>query len=102
MSLYNQFSKFHVTISRFFGKVFRIITLNGFQLIEMFLAPFDSRKNRWLIQQGEWTDAGGIFPFILSGWEALPGDVQYQSQLVKDGQVVTSRVDGMYSSQIVR
>ncbi len=52
--------------------------------------------------KGEWIGAGDPFPFILSGWEALPGDVQYQSQLVKDGQVVTSRIDGMYTSQIVR
>ncbi|MHC1739661.1 MAG: hypothetical protein AB9897_00960 [Anaerolineaceae bacterium] len=52
--------------------------------------------------KGEWLGAGNPFPFILSGWTALPGAAQFQSTLVKDGHVVTSRQDGSIDSRIIR
>jgi hypothetical protein len=42
------------------------------------------------------------FPLVLSGWKAIPGERPFVSTLVKDGQVVTARPDGMYNSQITR
>ena len=52
--------------------------------------------------KGEWIGAGDPFPYVLSGWEALPGDRQFQSTLVKNGQVVSSRIDGTGTARIVR
>jgi LasA protease len=52
--------------------------------------------------KGEWIGAGGAFPLVLSGWTALPGEKQFQSQLVKEGRVVTARQDGGIDSRIFR
>jgi murein DD-endopeptidase MepM/ murein hydrolase activator NlpD len=52
--------------------------------------------------KGEWLASGSPFPFILSGWTALPGTTQFQSTLVKDGHVVISRQDGSIDSRITR
>ncbi|MRR29913.1 hypothetical protein EG834_06250, partial [bacterium] len=54
------------------------------------------------LYKGEWIGAGAPFPLVLSGWTAVPGEKAYQSSLVKGDQVVDSRIDGMYNSQIVR
>lgn len=54
------------------------------------------------LYKGEWIGAGGAFPLVLSGWTALPGDKQFQSQLVKGTQVVTARQDGGIDSRIFR
>lgn len=54
------------------------------------------------LYKGEWIGANGSFPLVLSGWTALPGEKQFQSQLVRDGQVVTARQDGGIDSRIFR
>lgn len=52
--------------------------------------------------RGEWIGVNDAFPLVLSGWKAIPGEKPFFSTLVKDGQVVTARPDGMYNSQITR
>jgi hypothetical protein len=52
--------------------------------------------------RGEWIGAGNPFPYILSGWLAVPGAAMYQSTLVKGDKVVTSHSDGSYGSTIIR
>lgn len=51
---------------------------------------------------GEWMSAGGPVPFILSGWQAWPGDKQYSGSLTRGDAVVTARPDDAYSSLITR
>jgi murein DD-endopeptidase MepM/ murein hydrolase activator NlpD len=51
---------------------------------------------------GEWIEADGPLPFVLSGWRAKAGDRQYYGSLVKDGQRVTSRMEGARTSIITR
>lgn len=51
---------------------------------------------------GEWIGAGDPFPYILSGWLALPGEKPFQSILVKGDQVVVARPDGSYNAKIIR
>ena len=52
--------------------------------------------------RGEWIGAGDPFPYILSGWLALPGKVPFQSILIKGDQVVSANPDGSNNSIIVR
>jgi hypothetical protein len=52
--------------------------------------------------RGEWIGAGNPFPYILSGWLALPGEKLYQSTLVKDGRRVESDSGGSGKALIVR
>lgn len=52
--------------------------------------------------KGEWIGAGEPFPFVLGGWTAIPGSVQFQSSLVKGDQVVTSDINGSEKSRITR
>ncbi len=52
--------------------------------------------------RGEWIGAGDPFPYILSGWLALPGKEPYQSTLVKGDQVVVANPNGSGNSKIVR
>ncbi len=54
------------------------------------------------LYRGEWIGAGEPFPYVLSGWIAVPGKAPYQSTLVKGNMVVTSDIDGKTNSQIVR
>ncbi len=54
------------------------------------------------LYRGEWIGAGDPFPYILSGWLAVPGESAYHSTLVKGNQVVASDIDGKINSQIVR
>jgi LasA protease len=54
------------------------------------------------LYRGEWIGAGDPFPYILSGWLAVPGKNPYQSTLVKGSQVVSSDIDGRINSQIRR
>ncbi len=51
---------------------------------------------------GEWMDADGPLPFVLSGWTAKAGEKQYTGSLVKDDLVVTSRLEGSRTSIITR
>jgi LasA protease len=51
---------------------------------------------------GEWIDADGPIPFVLSGWQAQASDRQYSGGLSKNGQMVTSRIDGVRTSIIKR
>lgn len=51
---------------------------------------------------GEWLFADERLPFVLSGWEVVVGPVNYQGQLVKDGQTVSASSSGNASSSIVR
>ena len=43
---------------------------------------------------GEWIGVGDPFPYILSGWLALPCEKPFQSILVKVDQVMVARPDG--------
>lgn len=54
------------------------------------------------LYHGEWIGADDPFPYILSGWLALPGVQLYQSALVKGGRVITSDINGSSQSQIMR
>jgi LasA protease len=51
---------------------------------------------------GEWIGADGPLPFVLSGWQAQASSRQYSGALVKDGQIVTSRMDSVRTSIITR
>lgn len=52
--------------------------------------------------RGEWIGAGDVFPFILSGWQAFPGEAIYKGGLVKGEMVVTARQMGSRDSVITR
>lgn len=52
--------------------------------------------------RGEWIGAGDPFPYLLSGWLALPGEKPFQSTLIKGDQVVIARSDGSNGSTIIR
>lgn len=52
--------------------------------------------------KGEWIGAGETFPYLLSGWLAVPGEQLFRSTLVKDSQVVTADPNAGYSSRITR
>lgn len=51
---------------------------------------------------GEWIEADGPVPFVLSGWTAKAGERQYTGALLKNDQLVTSRLEGARSSLITR
>jgi LasA protease len=51
---------------------------------------------------GEWVSAGEPFPFVLSGWTALPGAQPYDGTLVKGNSVVRAHPDGTVGSTIIR
>ena len=51
--------------------------------------------------RGEWIGAGDPFPYILSGWLALPGEKTYQSTLVKGDQVIVANINGSKDSIII-
>lgn len=52
--------------------------------------------------RGEWIGANDTFPFVLSGWQAFPGEAIYKGGLVKGEMVVTARSMGSRDSVIVR
>ena len=51
---------------------------------------------------GEWLGAGEPVPFVVSGWQALPGVRPYQGVLQKADKVVSARSDGSSSALIIR
>jgi LasA protease len=51
---------------------------------------------------GEWLDAGGPVPFILSGWLVVKGPRSYEGFLIQGDYVVTARPEGSRSSIITR
>lgn len=51
---------------------------------------------------GEWIAADGPVPFVLSGWRAVAASTNYQGQLIKGDQVVSSNSGGSRTSIIVR
>jgi hypothetical protein len=51
---------------------------------------------------GEWLEADGPAPFILSGWRAIADERNYQGTLVKGDQVVSSNSSGDRTSIILR
>ena len=51
---------------------------------------------------GEWISAGDPFPFVLSGWTALPGDNLYDGTLVKGDAIVRAHPNGTNGSTIIR
>ena len=51
---------------------------------------------------GEWIAAGSALPYVLSGWQVIPGDKPYLGMLVRDGKTVSARSDGSSSSLITR
>jgi LasA protease len=52
--------------------------------------------------RGEWIGAGDPFPYVLSGWLAVPGKNPYQSSLIKGDQVIVANINGSKVSQITR
>lgn len=51
---------------------------------------------------GEWIQADGPLPFVLSGWRVYRGAEPYEGRLVKDGITVEASVFGEYKSLISR
>ena len=51
---------------------------------------------------GEWIEAAGPLPFILSGWTVHPGDRTYKGSLVKGDQTVTANPAAPRTSWIGR
>jgi LasA protease len=51
---------------------------------------------------GEWLEADGPLPMVLSGWVAHAGALGYDGTLEKDGRTVSARPDGSSGSTIVR
>ena len=51
---------------------------------------------------GEWLSAGSPVPFILSGWQVVVGERNYQGDLVKGAQVVSANSSGARRSVIQR
>jgi len=51
---------------------------------------------------GEWVDAGGPLPFVLSGWTAHAGSAPYQGTLTKGDLVVTASQVSEGKSKIIR
>ena len=51
---------------------------------------------------GEWVEAGGPLPFVLSGWTAHAGPAPYEGTLTRDGQVVTANQNSAHGSEIMR
>ena len=39
---------------------------------------------------GEWIGIDRAFPFVLSGWQVIPGENSYQGKLVQNDQIVTA------------
>ncbi len=51
---------------------------------------------------GEWIDAAGPLPFVLSGWTAHAGSAPYLGYLTRDGQTITASIYGEGKSHILR
>jgi murein DD-endopeptidase MepM/ murein hydrolase activator NlpD len=51
---------------------------------------------------GEWLAADGVAPFVLSGWQVVADDRNYQGVLVKGEQTVASNPSGTQTSIIIR
>ncbi len=51
---------------------------------------------------GEWVEAGGPLPFVLSGWTAHAGSASYEGTLTKGDQVVTANQNSARGSEIKR
>ncbi len=51
---------------------------------------------------GEWLEADGPLPMVLSGWVAHVSDKPYEGTLTKDGQTVSAHPDGSSGSTIIR
>jgi hypothetical protein len=51
---------------------------------------------------GEWLSAGSPVPFILSGWQVVVGERNYQGDLVKGAQVISANPSGARQSVIQR
>jgi hypothetical protein len=51
---------------------------------------------------GEWIPAGEAVPFVLSGWEVIPGARSYQGELKKGDQTISANPGGPSSSIIIR
>jgi LysM repeat protein len=49
---------------------------------------------------GEWIGLDGAFPWVMSGWQAIPGTAAYQGTLTRDGQTVTAKGNGSAESQL--
>jgi hypothetical protein len=50
---------------------------------------------------GEWIGIDRAFPFVLSGWQVIPGENSYQGKLVQDDRIVTAG-RGTADAKIVR
>lgn len=51
---------------------------------------------------GEWVNADGPIPFVLSGWTVIAGERPYQGKLVRGEQVITADLYGQARSLIYR
>ena len=51
---------------------------------------------------GEWMHAAGEIPLLLSGWQVLNGEAEYQGKLMRDGLMVSSYRYSITESKISR
>ena len=51
---------------------------------------------------GEWIDAGGPVPFVMDGWVASSGEMDYKGALTKDEVVITADINAAQISYIIR
>lgn len=51
---------------------------------------------------GEWIQADETIPFVLSGWEVVPGLAAYKGTLTKGNITITASDKGAFTSRIVR
>lgn len=51
---------------------------------------------------GEWIEADGPIPFVLSGWQVSAGVSPYLGTLTKDGVTISASDKGAYTARIVR
>ena len=51
---------------------------------------------------GEWILADGPLPFVLGGWTAHAGIIEYQGTLTKNDQTITAATNGSSETKIVR
>jgi hypothetical protein len=51
---------------------------------------------------GEWLEADGPVPMVLSGWQAVADERSYYGSLVRGEEVVTSDSSGRSGSTIMR
>jgi LasA protease len=52
------------------------------------------------LYNGVWISASEVVPFNLDGWEALPGNMEYEGLLIRDDMTIHSSIYGGHESQL--